>query len=149
MSCTSTNNTTELKQMSSQTAIRLPQPWELDPSWKAPPVIDLTDPRPDDETAIRFQLVEGITGRLMSLPIYSLYTLEFFYADGTRVKDTPRLRVYDVKEKPVYMPTFGEIVKGGYTTHTYTILPERAYEVYYDNVLRKKISFPRTLLVEL
>ncbi|KAH7924114.1 hypothetical protein BV22DRAFT_1047706 [Leucogyrophana mollusca] len=126
--------------MSSQSTIRLPHRSELDPSWQGSQVIDLSNPPPDDESTIRFPVVEGVTGRVMRLPGYSFYTLEFLKSDDTRVRDAPQLQVFDVKgSNPVLISTSRGHTN---TTQFYYISPERTYAVRYDGIHKKHYPFP-------
>ncbi|KAH7906833.1 hypothetical protein BJ138DRAFT_1117230 [Hygrophoropsis aurantiaca] len=95
----------------------------------------------------RFPLVDGITGRVMRLPKYAFFLVEFFRPDGTHVKDAPQIELYDVTGGGA--PALITPDRGGFgsTTQLYYVCPSREYVVRYNGVHKKTITFPHVVVV--
>ncbi|KAH7909056.1 hypothetical protein BJ138DRAFT_1102991 [Hygrophoropsis aurantiaca] len=117
------------------------------PAWMEKKINDLRM-LPDDDSATRFPLVDGITGRVMRCPQSALFLLEFFRPDGSYVKDAPQIELYDVTGGGP-APIFITPDRGGFgsTMHFYYVCPLREYGVRYNGVLKKTISFPHVVVV--
>ncbi|KIJ16660.1 hypothetical protein PAXINDRAFT_98486 [Paxillus involutus ATCC 200175] len=103
-------------------------------------IIDVSKPLPDTDSTVRFSVTEEIVGRVM---LYwggpPVYTLEFLKPDGTRLRGTPELEVFDITDGgsvAIINSGGGPEIGKFYWLH-YT----RTYSVCYPGVPRKTISW--------